>query len=201
MPSSGPYCCKDRMMDWLTFTAALIKALAWPAVLVFFGVLLRKELRALLHRLATRLSKFKAMGFEGEFTNEVQKMVSNLPVEEQQKVEDAVPPALKGSTGDPNPVARIKHAWEMVQSALRGSLKIDERKLDVVYDPQLMIREALRQKLLTKAEYDAVVDMRSMAARATFDSYDNVDPAALTRLISTAEVIVKSINARAEVQR
>jgi hypothetical protein len=189
------------MMDWLTFTAALIKALAWPAVLVFFGVLLRKELRALLHRLATRLSKFKAMGFEGEFTNEVQKMVSNLPVEEQQKVEDAVPPALKGSTGDPNPVARIKHAWEMVQSALRGSLKIDERKLDVVYDPQLMIREALRQKLLTKAEYDAVVDMRSMAARATFDSYDNVDPAALTRLISTAEVIVKSINARAEVQR
>ena len=36
-------------MDWLTFIASIIKYLAWPAVVVALIIVLRKELKELVH--------------------------------------------------------------------------------------------------------------------------------------------------------
>ncbi len=55
-------------MDWLTFLATIIQAVAWPVTIVAIAYLLRKELRALI----PLLTKLKYKDIELEFGRRVE---------------------------------------------------------------------------------------------------------------------------------
>jgi hypothetical protein len=186
-------------MDWPTFFATVIKALAWPAVLVFFGHLLQKELRALINRLATRIIKLKGMGFETEFAADVGKVVTALPEEEQQKVEAASPTSSTDLIptvlidGFPMSV-KVHEAWNRVYTALLET--VDCYEAEKAYGPIARVRAALKQKLISVAEYKAIAEMLRISTQASNGVYEGADPEDIKRLIHVADIIAESIIAR-----
>jgi|SRR5882672_12240005 len=120
-------------MDWLTFITEIVKATAWPAVVLVVIVLLRKPLRGLL----PYLTRFKYKDFEVTFGREAAEAraeATQLP-----SPEGLAPAALPPISTEVarlisvSPRAAVIEAWREVDTAARLALIRRE-----AMQPQLM---------------------------------------------------------------
>ncbi|MGA7870168.1 MAG: hypothetical protein WCA22_04640 [Candidatus Binatus sp.] len=104
-------------MDWLTFTAESIKALAWPGGVVVVAVLFRKPLSELIDRIRRASWKDLILDFDREL-KATEPLAVGLP-----KV--AEPKGGLVQIASSNPVAAIIGAWSDIEKAL---LELAERR-------------------------------------------------------------------------
>lgn len=99
-------------MDLLTFIAEIVKACAWPLVLLLVALIFRGELRKLLGRM--RKGKVGSTEFEFEFEQEMKALVASA----QGSTAIPVPPEQVELAVD-NPRAAILEAWVKLEKAAR----------------------------------------------------------------------------------
>lgn len=99
-------------MDLLTFIAALIKAGAWPLVMLLIVLIFRAELRRLLGRM--RKGKVGSTEFEFEFEQEMRALVANAS-----NTTPASIPHEQVELAVDNPRAAILDAWIKLEGAAR----------------------------------------------------------------------------------
>jgi len=142
-------------MDWLSFVAALVKALAWPLTVLGIFLVLRRPLTGLVPLLA-RL-KFKDLELDfGRRLAEVSAEVAALP-------RSRAPAALRGGDGDAllrlaatAPRAAILEAWLRLEAAA-----LDAARRRGTTEPISHLRSPLR--LIESLEETGVIDARQAA--------------------------------------
>lgn len=131
-------------MDWLTFTAKLVDALAWPAVVFFVFLVLRKPLLGLL----PQVRKFRFKEFEAEFDRgitEIQaRMADELPLE---AAELPAPESIEirlGNLASIAPSAAVMEAWKQVEAAAKLLISSHGHSIDYqVSAPYSLIERTL----------------------------------------------------------
>jgi hypothetical protein len=146
---------RQALVDWLTFIAELVKALAWPvAALVIFAVL-----RTPLLRLIPLLGRVKYKDFEFDFGRRLEEAAA-----EAAALPDTDAPHLPTATGDSHllrlaessPRAAILEAWIRLEAA---AIEAARRRNVTVASSQLRSPSALIQFL----EESHVLDARQAA--------------------------------------
>jgi len=111
-------------MNVLDFVASVVRSVAWPAVIVFAVLLLRKQLTELLASLSE--FSFSKEGLRGRFDRKLRE--TSMDVDEV-KVESAaeLPPESRRLLDEKEHItgnsARIAAAWQVIEEALRRRLK------------------------------------------------------------------------------
>lgn len=117
-------------MNWLTFIAEVIKAIAWPSAVVGVALVFRHEFR----RLLSSMSVFRYKDFELEFGRKMEVLKAeaeqaNLPPLEE-RIETHVAKGLSGRPPqfdylselvDVAPKAAVMEAWREVEGAIRDA--------------------------------------------------------------------------------
>lgn len=164
-------------MDWLTFTAEVIKALAWPVTVALILYFLRRP----LFRLVPLLTRFRFMDFELDFGRQVQELADDLqkeipvapeamPSQEQLKEHFARLAPL-------SPRAVVLEAWleleeAAIQAGKRHDLKLTSREL---HSPILLGYTLAQAGILDDAKqeiYHRLRNLRNAAAHASDFSFD-----------------------------
>lgn len=132
-------------MDWLTFTAELFKAAAWPAAVVAIALMFRPQLRALL----TRMNKGRFGPAEFEFEQAMQVLAARSATPPAQR--PAWPAASVARAAVPAREA-IAAAWhELEQAAQVGAPDLAPLcALDMALYRQL---EALQEQAHAQAQF------------------------------------------------
>jgi hypothetical protein len=104
-------------MDWLTFISSLARALAWPAVFVFFLWRFAPEITGVLN--ALKLRRFRFGEAEAEFGETVERAVADLEdSRREQPIEDKpIPPELYDLI-DKLPNYAVLEAWKRLEKAV-----------------------------------------------------------------------------------
>lgn len=155
-------------MNWLQFTAALVKAFVWP--LAFFGVffLYRVELKKLIKTLTHVKYKDFVLGFEN-IENQAQVIEKETSVEIHPKQQDRNPMLLSledqiKETFNISPPGAILLAWSSVEMVLQTAVK---RLLDLPPRPARNrtannIKTLNDAGYLPKTHYNLLLDMKSL---------------------------------------
>lgn len=98
------------VMGWLEAVVTILKAWAWPVVVLVAVLMLRRELAALF----TRVSRFAAPGLEAEFKHEV------AATSELAEAAASEPPDELPTPGEPSDHT-LPTRWELFEEASRGS--------------------------------------------------------------------------------
>jgi len=94
-------------MDWLTFIAKLVEALAWPAVVLVLGLVFRKKLLTLI----PNLRKLKAGPVEAEFELAARQALANAEEVGSQATSQTMPALpLSTSPSDRQVIAKLRNA-------------------------------------------------------------------------------------------
>lgn len=108
-------------MDYLTFIAKLIDALAWPIAIVIIVLLFKSQLKALLHK----IGKFKYKDLELEFSKETKalqieadKIFSPISVKANKELSLDELKSYLFSMSDKYPRAAIFEAWNSLEASL-----------------------------------------------------------------------------------
>ena len=164
-------------MDWLTFTAAVIKAVAWPLTALIIILVLRRPLLNLL----PLLQQLRVKGIELEFGRRVEVLAADAAAE--------LPPAGgAGSTLPPlrppvaqlaevSPRAAVLESWLEVRGAAVDALRrrgVPYRSREV--ESPLGLRRALEEAGILDAPtlgvFDELRNLRNAAAHAPAFSID-----------------------------
>jgi len=147
-------------MDWLTFTAEMFKAAAWPAAAVGIALMFRPQLRALL----TRLNRGRLGPAEFEFEQTLQVLAARAPA-------TGTPRASASAVARTAVPARetIAAAWRDLEQAVRARVQAAPRlpallAQDVALYEQLeALQEKARQQLQFQPSAQAVDDYVRLA--------------------------------------
>jgi hypothetical protein len=104
-------------MDWLTFISSLARALAWPAVFLFFLWRYSAQIADILN--ALKLRRFRFGEAEAEFGETVERAVADLDESRrEQPIEDRpIPPELYEMI-DKLPNYAVLEAWKRLEKAV-----------------------------------------------------------------------------------
>ena len=103
-------------MDWLTFTAEVVKALAWPAAILFSIAILRKPLSGLI----PLLQRLKYKDLELEFGKKIQELKADAAKALPVSVPEIAPSTSVSDSiiqlAEISPRASIVEAWRELES-------------------------------------------------------------------------------------
>jgi hypothetical protein len=102
-------------VDWLTFLAALVKALAWPVSVIILATLLRGPIAGLLSRVSRMRIKHGDWEVESELEAIHRIAETNLPVSEDATPSKSTPVSDLASI---SPNTAVALAWVNVERAL-----------------------------------------------------------------------------------
>ncbi|HEX7973170.1 MAG TPA: hypothetical protein VF498_02080 [Anaerolineales bacterium] len=164
-------------MDWLTFAAEVIKALAWPvtvAVILYF-------LRGPLFQLVPMLQRFRFMEFELDFGQQVQELANDLqkeipPLPERESNRELLQEHF-AKLAPLSPRAVVLEAWlqleeAAIQAGKRRDLKLTSRELR---SPILLGHYLAQAGILDDSKqeiYHRLRNLRNAAAHASDFSFD-----------------------------
>lgn len=127
-------------MDWMAFTASLVKSLAWPTAVLIVAVVFKSELSSLLRRLRSG----KVLGTEWTFGDELSKVETVRATADVVAGRPAKSLGLRNTgdidqtliklaveTADDNPSYAVLAAWEKVLVEIDSMLRKGERLLDL----------------------------------------------------------------------
>lgn len=140
-------------MDTLTFIAEVIKAIAWPSVVIAIAVIFRGELRKLL----ARMRKGKIGSTEFEFEREMEALAAGSPNSppasiSPEKVELAVD----------NPRAAILEAWvRLERSARHLAFEHQLFKPDEWHNIPLIMRALAKSGLVSSDDLSLFNELRN----------------------------------------
>ena len=146
----------------MTFTAEIVKALAWPLATLAVAVIFRTELRSLMGR----VRKGRVGPAEFEFEQVVASLRERIgPLESAVQVTGIT--TLDQATRDPRSV--ILKSWLQVQAIVDAIVSkhatADERR-----DPRSVSLRVLHRLLRDKSEYiDMYNDLRALRSQAVYD--------------------------------
>lgn len=144
-------------MDWLTFIAELVKASAWPVIVLIALFVFRGELSALLGR----LKKGKIGGAEFEFEDAVAELrADSVPLPEVR--------AVSATAISKNPRMAILDAWLRVEDAARelAVAKGISSSLVAAARAPVLIKAIEEKNLLTPEQVQLFHDLRRLRNRA-----------------------------------
>ena len=155
-------------MDWLTFLAAVIGALAWPVTLVIVVLLLKDQIKTLF----PALKRLKAGPVEAEFERGIKEAktdAANLPAPE------ALPAPLDARRQQLiqiayiNPRTAILDAWQGVEFAVKKAAiqQIGGSPMPDVSSALKMVRELGKANLITPDDVALFHDLRGLRNQAT----------------------------------
>lgn len=142
-------------MDYLTFTAKVIEALAWPLAAVALVALLRHEISVL----APYLKRVKAGPLEAEFERELKALKDSPPTQEAIPNTDQKTPARMQleELAELHPRSAIHEAWGQVEAAARSAvLRTDSGGSDARYVPAYNVVALLAKNGLA---HDGIVNL------------------------------------------
>jgi hypothetical protein len=109
-------------MDWLTFTAKLAEALAWPIVVLVLGLMFRRKLLEII----PTLRKLKAGPVEAEFELAAKQALANAEETKIQGIGEASVPVFKTEADSGQVIARLREArGDPAGAILEGWAKLD----------------------------------------------------------------------------
>ena len=104
-------------MDWLTFISSLARALAWPAVFLFFFWRYSRQIADILHSLRVRRARFGDA--EVEFGETVERAVADLEEsKKEQTIEDKPIPPEFYEMIENYPNYAVLEAWKKLEKAV-----------------------------------------------------------------------------------
>jgi hypothetical protein len=178
-------------MDLKTFIVELVKALAWPAIAIFFIFAFRKPFLALL----PGLTKLKYDKFEFQFVKEVAAV--------EREAHTSLPPLSSDKSGLEiirqklvnlsmnSPGAAVVEAaryleTELIQSASRHNLELTPA---VRVMPKVVAALLYKETVITEAQYDLIVRLRDLRNEVTHGAVQ-VD---IERAISYGESVIRLV--------
>ena len=177
-------------MDRLTFTAEVIKAVAWPVAVFAIALVFRKQLNFLLQ--AMKKGKFGPAEFEFERgVQAIEASVSDLP---------SAPPSqavIKDAAAHPR--AAVLEAWlrledQVIDLAMtRGLTNATARR----YAPA-SIRSVKESGLLKNSHLRALDDLQELRNRAAHDPDFAPDPSAVVSYVRLAADLGRELEALAQ---
>jgi hypothetical protein len=164
-------------MDWLTFIAEIVRALAWPVTALIILMVLRRP----LFRLIPFVQRFRFLDFELDFGGEVHELAARL----SRELPDAR--ALSGERkqlrqhlselAQLSPRAVVLEAWlklekEAIEAARRRNLKLTSREMRSPILLGYYLEEAgiLDEPMLEA--FHRLRNLRNAAAHASEFAYD-----------------------------
>jgi len=162
-------------MDWLTFVARIIEALAWPLVVLVLLIALRGEFKSLV----PLLRKLKAGPLEAEFEKAVQEVSKEADIDVAAATYVPAAPEDKLYTlARINPRSAILEAWMKVEAiAKRAAIHNGGSPTPDVSTGLKAIRELTKQSLLNPDDIALFHDLRGLRNQAahleTFDVTEN----------------------------
>lgn len=150
-------------MDWLTFVAKLVEALAWPVASVVLVFLLREQIKQLI----PHIKRFKAGPVEAEFERQIAELTTSTDL-----------PAVSAATTPERevllrlvqvePRAAVMEAWRGIEQA--ASVVIRDKGIYVpdrdARSPYAVIRALARDEILNSEEVALYHDLRSLRNQA-----------------------------------
>ena len=153
-------------MDLLVFIVEMTKALAWPIVVVFLFLVLRKQISGLL----SELRHLKYKDIEADFGKKIESISIEAdkaglpPVSEKVEIEpekEYVLPDLRfKQIANSLPRAAIIETWIDIESALRDLAR--RHKIDANVVTSFLVRALLLGGLLSAADMKILNDLRSL---------------------------------------
>lgn len=184
-------------MNWMEFIATIVKAVAWPAVVMVAFVLLRKPLTGLVPLL--RHLKYKE--FELEFAQEVQDL--------RETANRALPPLATLLPRVPeedsllqltslSPRAAVVEAWRLVESSARRAnaargTPVEKGRLLAGLDE---IRVLQRDGVLDNATLDMMTRLHSLRNQAIHADEFSVDEASAREYVQLAVALAQRIDGK-----
>ena len=190
-------------MDWLTFLAAVVKALAWPAVVVVALLVLKRNLGDLLRSLGDRLEKAKGAGIELTFGKGVDQVEEILPASEPKEIVEPITiekiEAVSGLAQLP-PSYIVSQAWLSLEQTFRDAVEIPNRpSLNIRRSPYRVaeyIDLARHQELLYSDEVPAVEQLRALRNQAAHSVDPGVTNTDALRYHDIANTLIEQIKQR-----
>jgi len=184
-------------MNWMEFIAAIVRAVAWPAVVMVAFVLLRKPLAGLV----PLLKHLKYKEFELEFAQEVRDLreTANRTLPPLATRPSRVPeedPLLQLASVSPR--AAVVEAWRLVESsarranAARGTPAAEGRPLAGLDE----IRVLQRDGVLDNATLDMMTRLRSLRNQAAHREEFLVDEASAREYVQLAAALAQRIGGK-----
>lgn len=155
-------------MDCFTFIAALVKSLAWPAMVLILVLLLRKELRGLI----PLLTKLKYKDIELEFGRKVEQLQARVAVELPEPKAPALPPGpleRMARLAEASPRAAVLEAWRELEVA--ATERVRRAVIAAGGDPSKMrppevLSELQKDKTLSRTAAEMLPVLRELRNRA-----------------------------------
>jgi hypothetical protein len=155
-------------VDWLTFLATIVQAVAWPVTIVAIAYLLRKELRALI----PLLTKLKYKDIELEFGRRVEQLETQIAIQLPETTPSAILSAqneLDIKLAEVSPRSAVLEAWRELELA---ALKRAKRSVVAAggdpskVRPREVLQELQRDVTLSPFATRALPIMRELRNRA-----------------------------------
>lgn len=184
-------------MDWLTFIATLVQALAWPSTIVVGVLLLRRPLIQLL----PQMRRLKYRDLEAEFGIEVQNIEARMREALPDRVLEAVPGSENSSAArllDVSPTAAVLEAWRGIESAAKNL--IERSHLSISYDgatPFKLIERVLASShLMDQRKLRVFNDLRRFRNRVAHAESSEISRNDAAEYVRLAESLVADLNSR-----
>lgn len=178
-------------MDWLTFIAALTKALAWPATVLGIAVIFRKTLIDQI----PLLKRFKYNNLELDFYRDINELKADalkaVPLSLQQE-QAAIPTSRLRALATLSPKSVVMEAWsQLEESILRCIYRKD------IGSPEMGLRGSSRlghalfhANLIDENQFDLFHRLRELRNRAAHDRSLDVSPQIALSYAESAERLV-----------
>jgi hypothetical protein len=189
-------------VDWLTFLAAMVKALAWPAVVVVALLVLKRNIGDLLRSLGERLEKAKGAGIELTFGKGVDQVEEILPAPEAREITGSISSgrmeAVSAAAHLP-PAYIVSQAWLKLDQAIRAAVAVPQQSPGVrraairITD---YIEAARRQGILEADEVPGVQQLRELRNQAAHFADPGITITDALRYQDIAEALIEKIEHR-----
>ena len=190
------------VVDWLSFLAAVTKAVSWPIVVIAVIFVLKRNISDLLSSLGGRLEKAKGGGFEFTFGKAIDQVEETLPAAEVNEISEPISPQKVEAVSELAqlpPAYIVSQAWLKLEEAIRDAASIPERSPGIrraAYRVTDYIELARREGLLQDDEVPAVRQLRELRNQAAHARDPGITVTDALRYLDIVENLIEQIRRR-----
>jgi hypothetical protein len=195
-------------LDWLTFLAAVIKALAWPGVVVVALFVLKRNLGDLLRSLGNRLEKAKGAGFELTFGKGIDEVEEALPAAEAKETSAPISSQKIEAVSELAqlpPAYIVSQAWLRLEQTIRDAVETPTAISPHIRRSSYRVMDALNlarsQELIYSDELPAVEQLRALRNQAAHSVDPGITLTDALRYHDVANALIEQIEKRRRSQR
>jgi len=181
---------RNDILDWRTFIAEVLKAIAWPAFLFFTVLVFRKPLLDLIP--ALRRLRFKE--FELEFGRELleaERWVTALPVRPEVVRGAGTAPERLRHIATVAPTAAILEAWRDLEAAAADAAA--RRGFSVAGGIWQLFAVLQSERILTEAQASAVDSLRRLRNKVAHTDDGGITEEQALRYVEIAASLAATI--------